>query len=93
MTLVEIMGSECIVKHLTLSVSNIYIRVCGDEAEVGVSPLWDSIGRHEYVVVGTVGEVLNELRKLAEDIRVASKSIDDVVNDAGIRKEVQQKTE
>jgi hypothetical protein len=78
---VGLMGSECRVKRLILSVSNIYIRVCGNSVEVDISPSWDSIGRHEYIAVGTVDEVLNEISKLVEDIRRVSKAIEDIVNE------------
>jgi hypothetical protein len=50
--------------------------VCGDEAEVRVSPAWDSVGRHEYVAVGSVGEVVKELRQLAEDILRAVEALE-----------------
>ena len=67
---------------MQLQVASIYIRVCGDRAEVGISPLWDNIGRHEYVAIGAVDEVIEELRKLAEDIQRASKAIEDMYTGA-----------
>jgi hypothetical protein len=63
-------------------VASIYIRVCGDEAEVRVSPVWDSVGRHEYVAVGSVGEVVGELRQLAEDILRAVEALENVAGEA-----------
>jgi hypothetical protein len=80
---VELMSSECRVKHLSLSVSNICIKVCENSVEVSISPSWDSLGRHEYIAVGTVDEVLNELNKLVEDIQRASKAIEDMVMEVG----------
>jgi hypothetical protein len=71
-------GKECKVRSLQLKVASIYIRVCGDEAEVGISPLWDNIGRHEYTAVGTAEEVLNELKQLAEDVLKAVKELEDM---------------
>jgi hypothetical protein len=65
-----------------LRAASIYIRVCGDRAEVGISPLWDNIGRHEYVAIGSVDEVLEELRKLAEDIQRVSKAVMDMYTGA-----------
>jgi hypothetical protein len=62
------MATECKVRNLQLQVANIYIRVCGDEAEISISPIWDVIFRHEYVAIGKVDEVLNELKQLAEEI-------------------------
>jgi hypothetical protein len=75
------MDGECIVNRFALSVSNIYVRVCGDRVEVGISPSWDSIGRHEYIIIGSVDEVLNGLSKLIEDIMYASKAIEDMVKE------------
>jgi hypothetical protein len=62
------MGKECKIISLQLQAANIYIRVCGGEAEVSISPVRDTIGRHEYTAVGTVEEVVEELKQLAEDI-------------------------
>ena len=70
---------DCESRRLQLQVSNIYIRVCGDEAEVGISPIWDTIGRHEYIVVGKVDDVVNELRRLAEDILKVIKALEYMV--------------
>ena len=58
------MGKECKIISLQLQVANIYIRVCGGEAEVSISPVWG----HEYTAVGTVEEVVEELKQLSEDI-------------------------
>jgi hypothetical protein len=52
-----------------------------DEAEVGISPAWDIIGRYEYVVVGTVDEVIKELKQLAEDILKAAKELEDIAKE------------
>jgi len=71
-------GKECKVRNLQLQAANIYIRVCGDEAEVGISPAWDNIGRHEYTAFGTVEEVVKSLRRLAEDILEAVKELESV---------------
>jgi hypothetical protein len=73
------METECKVKLMRLQVANVCIRVCGDEVEVGISPPWDTIGRHEYVVVGTVDEVIKELKQLAEDILKAVKAFEYMV--------------
>jgi hypothetical protein len=67
---------------MQLCAASIYIRVCGDQVEVSISPLWDNIGRHEYVAIGTVDEVLEELRKLAEDIQRVSRAIEDMYTGA-----------
>jgi hypothetical protein len=64
-------GVECRSKFLQLRVSGVYIRVCGDEAEVSISPIWDTIGRHEYTVTGKVSEVLGELKQLCEEVEKA----------------------
>jgi len=69
---------ECKVRRLQLQAANIYIRVCGDEAEVGISPAWDTIGRHEYIAAGTAEEVAEELKQLAEDILKAVKELEDM---------------
>jgi hypothetical protein len=73
------MKGGCELRSLQLQVANIYIRVCGDEAEVGISPTWDTTGRHEYVVVGTIDDVINELKQLVEDILKAIKTIEYMV--------------
>jgi len=72
----------CEFRSVWLRVASVYIRVCGDEAEVRVSPAWDSIGRHEYVAVGTVSEVLSELLQLAEDILKAVEVLESMAGKA-----------
>jgi hypothetical protein len=75
------MNSECRAKVLQLQAAQVYIRVCGDEAEVGISPSWDSIGRHEYIAAGAVDEVIKELKQLAEDVLKAAKALEDIIKE------------
>jgi hypothetical protein len=74
------METECKVRNLQLQVANIYIRVCGDEAEVSISPIWDVIFRHGYVAIGKVDEVLNELKQLAEEVLKAVEELQKMKN-------------
>jgi hypothetical protein len=78
------MVGECRVRSLQLQAANIYIRVCGGEAEVGISPLWDTIGRHEYIATGTAEEVAKELKQLAEDILKAVKELEDMARGGSV---------
>jgi phage-related minor tail protein len=54
-------------------------------AVVRISPVWDAAGRHEYLIVGTVGDALNELRKLAEDVSKVVKALEELVEEVGGR--------
>jgi hypothetical protein len=69
---------ECRSKLLQLQASTIFIRVCGDEAEVSISPAWDVVGRHEYIIVGKVEEVLDELKQISEEVRKAVEELQKV---------------
>jgi hypothetical protein len=76
------MEAGCEFRSIQLRVASVYIRVCGDEAEVRVSPAWDNIGRHEYVAFGTVEEVLSELKQLAEGIMKAVEVLENMAGKA-----------
>jgi hypothetical protein len=54
-------------------------------ATVRISPKWDVVGRHEYLITGTVEDALNELRKLAEDLLKAVKALKELVEEVGGR--------
>jgi hypothetical protein len=69
---------ECRSKLLQLQASTIFIRVCGGEAEVSISPAWDVVGRHEYIIVGKVEEVLDELKRISEEVRKAIEELQKV---------------
>jgi hypothetical protein len=73
------MKGGCELSSLQLKVANIYIRLYGDRVEVGISPVWNTTGRHEYVVVGTIDDVINELKQLVEDILKAIKALEYMV--------------
>lgn len=73
------MEPNCIARTLQLKAANIHIRMCGDEVEVGISPIWDNIERHEYVAIGKVDEVINELKQLSQDILEAVKVLEEIV--------------
>ena len=75
------MRANCKLRNLHLKVASIYVKVCKDEAEARISPIWDAIGRHEYLAIGAVDEVLNELKQLAEDILCAVKALEDMVRE------------
>ena len=68
-------------RNLHLKVASIYVKVCKDEAEARISPIWGTIGRHEYLAIGAVDEVLNELKQLAEDILNATKALEDMARE------------
>lgn len=73
------MESNCIARTLQLKVANIHIRMCGDEVEVGITPIWDNIERYEYIAIGKVNEVINELKQLSQDILEAVKELEEIV--------------
>ena len=75
------MRADCKLRNLQLKVASIYVKVCKDEAEARISPIWDAIGRHEYLAIGAVDEVLRELKQLAEDILNATKAFEDMVRE------------
>ena len=75
------MRVDCKLRNLQLKVASIYVKVCKAEAEARISPIWDAIGRHEYLAIGAVDEVLNELKQLAEDILNATKALEDMVRE------------
>ena len=62
-------------KILNLSSSRIVVELRGGTATVRISPKCDAVGRHEYLIAGTVGDALDELRKLAEDLLKAAKAL------------------
>jgi len=75
------MGVDCKLRDLQLKVARIYVEVCKDEAEARISPIWDVIGRYEYVAVGTVDEVIKKLKQLTEDILKAVKALEDIAEE------------
>jgi hypothetical protein len=54
-------------------------------ATVRISPKWDIVDRYEYLIVGTIWEVLDELKKLAEDVLKVVKALEGLVEEVGGR--------
>ena len=67
-------------KILNLSSSRIVVELRGGTATVRISPRWDVVGRHEYLIVGTIWEVLDELKKLVEDLLKAVKALEELAS-------------
>ena len=72
-------------KILRLSSSVVVIDLREGLATVRISPKWDVVGRHEYLITGTVGDALDELRKLAEDVSKAAKALEELAKEVGYR--------
>jgi len=72
-------------KLLHLSSSVVVIELRDGLATVRISPKWDAVGRHEYLITGTVEDTLNELRKLAEDLLKATKALKELAEGVGGR--------
>ena len=72
-------------KILRLSSSVVVIELREGLATVRISPKWDVVGRHEYLITGTVGDALDELRKLAEDVSKAAKALEELAKKVGYR--------
>jgi len=72
-------------KILRLSSSVVVIELREGLATVRISPKWDVVGRHEYLITGTVGDALDELRKLAEDVSKAAKALEELAKEVGYR--------
>jgi hypothetical protein len=77
------MESECKVKRLALQVANVYVRVCGDEVEVDISPPWDIIGRHEYILIDKIDKAVEGLKQLAKEILVVVEELEKMISKAG----------
>ena len=77
------MGSECRAEILHLQSANVYIRLCGDVAEVGITPPWDNIERHEYIAIGKVDKVINDLRQLAKELLSVANELEKMVKGSG----------
>jgi len=73
------MGSECKVKLMRLQVANVYIRICGDEVEVDISPPWDIIGRHEYIFIDKIDKAIDGLKQLANEILTVVEELEKMV--------------
>jgi hypothetical protein len=67
-------------KILNLSSSRIVVELRDGVAAVRISPKWDVVGRHEYLVIGSVEDALNELRKLVEDLLKAAKALEELAS-------------
>jgi tRNA(Phe) wybutosine-synthesizing methylase Tyw3 len=67
-------------KILSLSSSRIVVELRGGTATVRISPKWDIVDRHEYLIVGTIWEVLDELKKLVEDLLKAVKALEELAS-------------
>ena len=70
-------------KELQLQVANIYIRVCGDDAEVGISPPWDIVGRHEYIFIDKIDRAVDGLKQLAKEILIVVEELEKMVGRRG----------
>jgi hypothetical protein len=77
------MESECKVKILALQVANVYIRICGDEVEVDISPPWDNIGRHEYIFIDKIDKAVEGLKQLAKEILSVVEELEKIVSRRG----------
>jgi hypothetical protein len=67
-------------KILNLSSSRIVVELRGGTATVRISPKWDIVDRHEYLIVGSIWEVLDELRKLVEDLLKVAKALEELAS-------------
>jgi hypothetical protein len=67
-------------KSIRLSSSVVTIELRDGIAVVRISPKWDIVGRHEYMITGTVEDTLNELRELAEDLLKAVKALEELAS-------------
>jgi hypothetical protein len=77
------MGSECKETLKRLQVANIFIRVCGDEVEVDLSPPWDVVGRHEYVFIGKIDKAIDGLKQLAKEILDVVEELEKMARETG----------
>jgi len=81
------MEPECKVKLIRLQVANVYIRVCGDEVEVDISPPWDNIGRHEYIFIDKIDNAIEGLKQLAKEILILVEELEKMVKKVGEHRE------
>jgi hypothetical protein len=81
------MEPECKVKLIRLQVANVYIRVCGDEVEVDISPPWDNIGRHEYIFIDKIDNAIEGLKQLAKEILIVVEELEKMFKKVGEHRE------
>ena len=70
-------------KSLHLSSSRVVVELRGGVAVVRITPRWDVAGRHEYLVIGSVEDVIEELRELAEDVQRAVEAVEELARGSG----------
>jgi hypothetical protein len=77
------MEPECKEKLMRLQVANVYIRLCGVEVEVGISPPWDTTGRHEYVFIDKIDRAVEGLKQLSKEILFVADELEKMVKEVG----------